>query len=215
MLFLRRLEEVFGRERFDGFLRGYFSNFAFQSITTGDFIEYLEKNLIQPNAELAKSVNLKEWISEPGLPATTPVPRSEALDAVSAAASSWISGKTATASLPVRRWSSPETLHFLHSVGGIDATRMADLDRNFHFTDSGNSEILFEWLMMTIKNKYQPAYPKLEKFLREVGRRKFIKPLYQELAKSPEGKQRAAAIYKRARPGYHPIAAMSIDEVLK
>ena len=37
-LFLRHLEEVFGRERFDKFVRGYFEHFAFQSITTDDFL---------------------------------------------------------------------------------------------------------------------------------------------------------------------------------
>jgi hypothetical protein len=35
------------------------------------------------------------------------------------------------------------------------------------------------------------------------------------MAKTPRGKERAKAIYRDARPGYHPIAAMSIDEVLK
>ena len=48
-----------------------------------------------------------------------------------------------------------------------------------------------------------------------IGRRKFIKPLYEELAKTPEGKARAMDIYGRARPSYHPIAVTSIDEVLK
>jgi leukotriene-A4 hydrolase len=92
---------------------------------------------------------------------------------------------------------------------------MADLDRAFRFTDSGNAEILFEWLTMTIRNGYQPAYPRLERFLKEVGRRKYIRPLYQELAKTPAGKERARAIFKTARATYHPIAAMSIDEVLR
>jgi hypothetical protein len=48
-----------------------------------------------------------------------------------------------------------------------------------------------------------------------VGRRKFIKPLYEELVKTPEGRRRAAAIYARARPRYHPIAAAAIDDVFK
>lgn len=37
-LFLRYLEETFGREKFDQFLKGYFDHFAFQSITTADFV---------------------------------------------------------------------------------------------------------------------------------------------------------------------------------
>ena len=36
-LFLRRLEQVFGRERFDRFLRGWFDEHAFESVTTAEF----------------------------------------------------------------------------------------------------------------------------------------------------------------------------------
>ena len=92
---------------------------------------------------------------------------------------------------------------------------MGELDRAFQLTRSGNSEVAFQWLMMSIKNKYEPAYPRLEEFLVSVGRRKFIRPLYQELAKTPEGKERALAIYRRARPTYHPIAVTSIDQDLQ
>jgi len=92
---------------------------------------------------------------------------------------------------------------------------MAELDRAFHLTRTGNSEIAFQWLLMSIRNRYEPANPRLEEFLLTIGRRKFIKPLYEELAKTPEGRERALAIYRRARPTYHPIAVTTIDEVLK
>jgi len=47
-----------------------------------------------------------------------------------------------------------------------------------------------------------------------VGRRKYIKPLYEELIKTPKGKERALKIYEEARPGYHPIAQITIDSVI-
>ena len=39
-------------------------------------------------------------------------------------------------------------------------------------------------------------------------------PLYRELIKTPEGKARALAIYRKARPSYHPIAVDSVDKLL-
>lgn len=92
---------------------------------------------------------------------------------------------------------------------------MGELDRTLDLTRSGNSEIAFQWLMMSIQNGYEQAYPRLEDFLLSVGRRKYIRPLYQELVKTPEGRKRALEIYRRARPTYHPIAVTSIDEDLK
>ena len=57
--------------------------------------------------------------------------------------------------------------------------------------------------------------PHFARYLVEIGRRKLIKPLYDKLVTTPEGRVRAAAIYERARPGYHPIAVASIDEVVR
>jgi hypothetical protein len=47
-----------------------------------------------------------------------------------------------------------------------------------------------------------------------VGRRKFLKPLYTELAKTTEGTARARAIYAKARPRYHAVSTGTIDKIL-
>jgi leukotriene-A4 hydrolase len=51
-------------------------------------------------------------------------------------------------------------------------------------------------------------------FLKSVGRRKFLKPIYTELMKTADGETLARAIYKEARPGYHPIAQATIDGIV-
>jgi hypothetical protein len=96
----------------------------------------------------------------------------------------------------------------------LGAGRMAELDGAFNLTGVGNSEIAFQWLMMSIKNKYAPADARLEEFLISIGRRKFVKPLFDELAKTPEGRIRAQEIYRKARPGYHPITQSTVDAIL-
>ena len=54
----------------------------------------------------------------------------------------------------------------------------------------------------------------MEEFLTTVGRRKFVKPLFEELVKTPAGLVRAGAIFEKAKPGYHPITATAVDEIL-
>ncbi len=222
-LFLRHLEETFGRARFDRFLRGYFNHFAFQSITTGQMLDYLKANLMDKYPTLATRVPVHEWINKPGIPASAPRPTSPAFSRVEDEAKRWLGNEIPASRIQASKWSTHEWLHFLQSLptatgpGGVLLSRkkMEELDQAFHLTQSGNSEIAFQWLLMSIRNRYEPAYPRLEEFLTSIGRRKFIKPLYEELAKSPEGKERAMAVYRRARPTYHPIAVASIDEVLK
>src|SRR5215213_5405445 len=74
-LFLRHLEETFGRARFDRFIRGYFDHFAFRSITTTDFVAYLKANLLDKYPELAARVPVEEWIYKPGIPQSAPRPQ--------------------------------------------------------------------------------------------------------------------------------------------
>ena len=54
-LFLQYLENAFGRETFDEFLFGYFKHFAFKTITTERFLDYLETNLLS-SERMRKSV---------------------------------------------------------------------------------------------------------------------------------------------------------------
>jgi hypothetical protein len=214
-LFLRHLEETFGRQRFDRFLRGYFDHFAFRSITTEDFLAYLRENLLAENPGLARKVPVEEWIEKPGLPASAPRPKSEALARVETAAAEWREGKTPAAELPAREWSTQEWLHFLRALSPAPPKeRLALLDRAFRLTEAGNSEIVNQWLLLAIASGYEPAYPRLERFLTSMGRRKFLKPLYEELVKTPEGKARALAIYRKARPSYHPIAVTTVDKIV-
>ncbi|MEO8193723.1 MAG: leukotriene A4 hydrolase C-terminal domain-containing protein [Gemmatimonadales bacterium] len=112
-------------------------------------------------------------------------------------------------------WSTHEWLHFLRSLPDtIPADRLADLDRTFKLSSSGNSEILFVWLRKAIANKYEPAFTALERFLTMQGRRKFVAPLYADLAKTDWGKAIAMRIYARARPTYHSVAMGTIDKTL-
>ena len=48
-LFLQYLETNFGRETFDTFIGQYFDDFSFQTITTEQFLDYLDKNLLTAN----------------------------------------------------------------------------------------------------------------------------------------------------------------------
>ncbi len=192
-LLLRTIEKAVGRERFDGWLSAYFDHFAFQSITTAQFLDYIRRELPNP-------VPLDEWIFRPGVPEGAADPHSDAFSRIE---NSW-PADTST-------WTTHQWLHFLRT---LDQPDLARLDREFRLSESGNSEILHQFLLMAVKANYAPALDKVDRFLNSVGRRKFLKPMYSELMKTPEGAERAKAIYARARAGYHPIAQATIDALV-
>ncbi|HRH44052.1 MAG TPA: M1 family metallopeptidase, partial [Pyrinomonadaceae bacterium] len=214
-LFLRHLEEKFGRAKFDKFVRGYFDSHAFQSITTETFVEYLQTNLLDKNPNIVSMDEVNEWVEKSGLPKSAPSPKTDAFTKVEVQVKNFLDGKPFSIQKMQKDWTTQEWLHFLKAMPVLSSEKMAELDRTFNFTKSGNSEISFQWLMMSIKNNYSAADARLEDFLMTIGRRKFVRPLYTELAKTPAGMKRANEIYAKARAGYHPITQTSIDAILK
>lgn len=212
-LFLRTIEETVGRERFDPFLRQYFDEHAFEPMTSDDFIADLRDNLVQGDAALEEKLMIDAWIDGPGVPANAAVITSAAFEKVEAELEAWRGGRAAS-KLAVGEWSTHEWLHFLRSLPeDLTLEEMSELDAAFGFTESGNSEILFAWFPHAIDHGYAPAEPAFEAFLVEVGRRKFVVPLFERLVAAGE-RERAEAIYAKARPGYHPLTAAGVDEVL-
>lgn len=211
--FLRRLEHYAGRERFDDFLNRYFENFAFESIDTETFVEYLRNNLLDGEFDGDPPMT-GDWVYGAGLPTDYVEPKSDAFAAVGLQLEAWLAG-TSAADLDTEDWSTQEWLHFLHELPDeLTIDQMTELDEAFGLTNSGNAEIQAAWYEIAIRNDYEPAYDALEQFLVEVGRRKFLQPLYKALAEDGEGLVFARRVYEKARPGYHSVSYETIDEIL-
>lgn len=210
--FLQTVEAVVGRERLDAFLRGYFDHFAFRPMSSERMLAYMKLKLLSEEEETR--IGVQAWVFEPGIPSNIAPVKSEAFTAVEQQVNSW-RGRQAASALQTLKWSTHEWLHFLRALPDtIAADRLADLDNTFKLSTSGNSEILFAWFRKAIANRYEPAFPALEKFLTTQGRRKFVAPLYADLAKTGWGRKMAMDIYRRARPTYHSLSVGTIDKTL-
>lgn len=211
---LRLMEQTVGRERFDAYLRSYFDRHAFQPVTTAAFHADVRTHLLERDEELAARLRLEEWLYRPGLPDNASVPRSRALEAVDADVRAFVDGAPA-ASLDAAGWTTQEWQHFLAALPSrLPRGRLVDLDRTYGLTKQTNSEVLFAWLRIAIRNRYQPAMPALERFLTSQGRRKFLRPLYEDLMATDWGRAEARRIYAAARPLYHAVATGTLDPII-
>jgi len=213
-LFLNYLDAKFGRERFDAFLRGYFEHFSFKSITTEQFLAYLQENLLDRFPGIVKRSQVNAWVSSPGVPADAVLPVTTMFEPVDEARAAWLAGKLAPKKLGMD-WIAQQWLYFLNNMPAtLPASQLADLDKAFGFSKSPNAEIAHSWFKLVIANDYQPGFPFLEEYLKTVGRRKLIAPLYEALMKTPSGAVVAKRVYAKARPGYHPETVKAIEAIV-
>lgn len=211
--FLKLVEQTVGRAKFDSFLSAYFNAHAFSTITTEQFIDYLEANLLRGNAPLEDKINIKAWVYGPGIPMNCPKAGYERFKKVDEERGRWEKGTAATA-LKTKEWTTHEWLHFLRDMPDLDTMKMKQLDNAFHFTTSRNSEIADLWFVMALKAGYATAYPAMEKFLSSVGRQKFLTPLYGAMMKRENGKEMAVRLYTAYKDNYHPIAQETIEKIV-
>ena len=210
--FLRLCEETIGREKWDVFLKKYFTEHAFQVMDTEQFLDYFKKNLASENIE--QKININDWVYAPGIPANIPAVKSDRMEKVKMIADEWSANTKKTNQIKWADWSYQEKVYFLNEIQVTSLDRMKELDRAFAISQTNNNEVLFSWLMRSVKIKYTDAYPKLEEFLTTVGRRKFVAPLYEELVATNQ-MDLAKNIYSKARPSYHAVTTETIDKLLK
>jgi leukotriene-A4 hydrolase len=214
-LFLRLIEEKYGRDKFDLFLNDYFHENAFKTVDTDKFIGYIKDYYKNKFSIALEDAMFQRWIFSEGLPEECPKPVSDRLEKVDKVVKEWTSDHKTLAATTANEWTTHEWLHFIKNLPAyISLDQMKRLDEFGGFTKSGNAEILSAWLVLAIRNQYQIAYPKLETFLINTGRRKFLSPLYNELVKTEAGRKMAVEIYSKARPNYHFVAINTFDKLL-
>lgn len=213
-LFLKTLEEATGREAFDQFLKGYFAAFQFEAMTTEIFVDYLNENLLEPNEV---SFNVDEWIYGEGIPDNCVDVSSDRFNQI-ASKSKLVQSMESVDGLEIdeTKLTTQEWMHFIRQIpNGVGAEKLAMLDVAYGFSNCGNAEIMCEWYLISIREGYDAINPHMEEFLINVGRRKFLEPIYKALAKTEEGLSLGREIYAKARPNYHSISFNTIDEILQ
>ena len=213
--FLQFLEQRFGREVFDPFLRSYFNHYAFQSISTDEFVQYLAQNLLPKNPEAVTEKELNAWLNEPGIPKFAVAAKSARLDAVDASRNDWLQSRKAANQLLTATWSTQEWVRFIEAMPEtLKPEQLVELDGVFHFTGTGNGEIAQRWYPLAVRSGYFEARPAIADFLKRIGRRKLILPIYEALAATGEGREFARKVFAEAKPGYHPITTAAVEAAL-
>ncbi len=210
---LRLIEEHVGREAFDSFLKAYFKDNSFKTMTTESFLSLLKSKLITDKTY--EELRIDEWVYGAGIPDNCPKVVSDKFEVVEMALHNFAKSGDVK-KIVSEEWTSHEWLHFIrHIHSDMTLDKMTILDKEFNFTNSGNAEIQAAWFEHTIEKGYVAADAAVEEFLIRVGRRKFLMPLYKSLLTVDPSGGKANAIYDKARANYHAVSQESLDDLLK
>jgi aminopeptidase N len=211
--FLRTVEAIVGRDRFDTWLKGWFDRHAFQPVTSAMFLADIRANLVKGDKALEDKLMLDRWVYQPGIPSNMVRPPAGTFSEQDKAAA--VFAKVAARPQSWGEWNTEERLRFLNRLPRkLGKGYLDELNRGLGLNDASNMEIRFAWLDLAVSNRYDPAVPSLEQFLTSQGRGKFVKPLITALARdSSWGKPIAKRIYAQARPLYHPIVTRDLDKL--
>ncbi|QBX37122.1 M1 family peptidase [Brevundimonas sp. S30B] len=221
--FLRTIEGVVGRERFDAWLRGYFERNAYRPMTSALFLTDIRDNLVRGDQAMETALKLDEWVYQPGLPSNAVAPVSDAFAPVDAAALAFFRDRGPASAIPWSGWNTQQRQRFLNwrpeglraGADWLRPAQLTDLESTLNLANEGNAELTFGWLQIALAHRYQPAVATAERFLTEQGRRKFVLPLFTTLwAEGDWGRPIARRIYAEARPLYHPVTTGSVDQVV-
>jgi len=210
-LLVALLEQTAGRQRFDAFVKSYIQEFQFTSITTAEFEQFLAREL----PGVAEKVRAPEWIHQVGLPDNAPEFPSTRLTYLQGLAAGWSNGQR-----PDPRqagdWSAEEWQIYLQGLPRrLPQEDCVWLDETFGLTQQGNAEILFNWLVIAAGSQYEPVYPRITEFLGQVGRMKYLKPLYKTLYDRESTRALARKTFDANADRYHPIARAGLERILE
>jgi len=212
---LHTLEQRVGREAFDPFLRGWFDQHAFQSATTEQFVAYLRKNLLEKFPDAMSEAELDEWLYGSGIPASAQHVASPRLAALDAKREAWLKGELPTIELEAKNWIALEWMHFLNDIDAkANAAQLKELDEAYGLRTSQNNEIAYRFYLASVNAGYNVRDP-LNTFLMQVGRKKFVLPLYSAMLKNPSEAAWAKSLYLKARARYHPDTQAAVDKQMR
>ncbi|KRE85758.1 aminopeptidase [Rhodanobacter sp. Soil772] len=213
--FLRTLEQRFGRDHFDAYLKGYFHHFAFQSITTEQMLDYMKPNLIEKYPGKMSWDEVKAWVYGAGIPKDAPLPDSPRFNAIDRERTDFLAGKLAVDKLDAKGWNTQEWMYFLDRLPDVaPLDKLQQLDAAWHLTGTPNAEIGMRWYSHAIAAGDKPVWAAAAEHMTRIGRIYLTTPLYKAFVKTPEGLAYAEQVYAKAKAGYHPLTQQVVEGII-
>ena len=89
-----------------------------------------------------------------------------------------------------------EFLSVLIQKATLDPQTISKMDELYKFSKSSNCEIIYLFLRLGLKSRWEPAFDQTLKFLKSMGRLKYTRPLYRDLYNWEDKRDATIEFYK-------------------
>ncbi|AEO63452.1 uncharacterized protein THITE_2108732 [Thermothielavioides terrestris NRRL 8126] len=217
--FIYYLERLVGRENFDKFIPHYFGKWANKSLDSYEFKDtFLEFFSTPEYASLKEKIAGIDWegrFYNTGLP---PKPEFDTslVDVCFQLANQWKQKDFSPKPSDTSSWTGNQVLVFLNVIQNFEEPLTVEqsqtLGQVYGLADSKNAELKSAYYQIAMRAKDASSYPGVAALLGEVGRMKFVRPLYRSLNKVD--RDLALKTFEKNRDFYHPICRQLVEKDL-
>lgn len=217
--FIYYLDRLVGRQSFDKFIPHYFRKWANKSLDSFEFKDtFLEFFGAAEYASLKDKISEIDWegrFYNTGLP---PKPEFDTslVDVCYELAKKWKQTDFKPSASDIASWTGNQILVLLNEIQDfeqpLDVNRSQLLGTTYGLANSKNAELKSAYYHIAMKAKDTSSYPGVANLLGEVGRMKFVRPLYRSLNKVD--RELALKTFEKYRDFYHPICRQLVEKDL-
>ncbi|CAD6503196.1 BgTH12-02864 [Blumeria graminis f. sp. triticale] len=212
------LEKLIGKDIFDTFIPHYFSTWSQKSLNSHEFKQTLIE-FFQSNSDVSSkldSIDWDNWFYKPGLP---PKPQFDTtmVDKCYALAEKWESENFTPSPSDIEGWSANQIVVFLERIQlfskPLTVSQSRSMGQAYSLTVSRNVELTSRYLGIGLAAHDEEVYKPTTDLLGQVGRMKFVRPLYRKL--NQVDRQLALETFEKNKDFYHPICRQQVEKDLK
>ncbi|GLV43345.1 uncharacterized protein CBL_03888 [Carabus blaptoides fortunei] len=220
-IFLRYIESVVGGPaEFEPFLKQYLDTFKYRSIDTDDFKQAFLKHFNDKAS--VKQIDWQTWLFGTGMPPVIPDYDKTLVDVCITLRDKWFSWNVSSdpsvfSPKDIAEMNSNQLDYFLQLLLDSEPLPLAKLQHMetvYKLNDTNNAEIKFRWIRIGLKARWIEKVEDALKMVTEVGRMKFLRPLYGDLYKWEEVRQRAIATFQANRKDMMYVSAYTVKQDL-
>lgn len=164
-------------------------------------------------------IDWEEWLHKPGMPPVIPEYDLSLLTACNAIKDKWIKWNESKEPIPLtsadfENLVPNQKIYLLQQILDLKqvqpVTKLKEIEKVFKLADVKNMEIRFRWLRICLQAHWEEKIQEAFDLVNEVGRMKYLRPIYRDLYAWEQARPRAIENFKKNRSFMMYVSAHTV-----